>query len=104
MAVSYMKLWHLLLDKRMTRSDLEKLAGVSHYTMTQMGKDKDVIIVERMVNEIDEIVKIVRFPGWKDTPQGRNDVEKALRSVFVRKKLFDNELFEKAYGYVEQYY
>ena len=62
------------------------------------------IIVERMVNEIDEIVKIVRFPGWKDTPQGRNDVEKALRSVFVRKKLFDNELFEKAYGYVEQYY
>lgn len=62
------------------------------------------IIVERIVNEIDEIVKIVRFPGWKDTPQGRNDVEKALRSVFVRKKLFDNELFEKAYGYVEQYY
>ena len=62
------------------------------------------IIVERMVNEIDEIVKIVHFPGWKDTPQGRNDVEKALRSVFVRKKLFDNELFEKAYGYVEQYY
>ena len=62
------------------------------------------IIVERMVNEIDEIVKIVRFPGWKDTPQGRNDVEKALRSVFVRKKMFDNELFEKAYDYVEQYY
>ena len=42
MAVSYMKLWHLLLDKRMTKSDLEKLAGVSHYTMTQMSKDKDV--------------------------------------------------------------
>lgn len=42
MAVSYMKLWHLLLDKKMTRSDLEKLAGGSHYTMTQMGKDKDV--------------------------------------------------------------
>ena len=42
MAVSYMKLWHLLLDKKMTRSDLEKLAGVSHYTMTQMGKGKDV--------------------------------------------------------------
>ena len=42
MAVSYMKLWHLLLDKKMTRSELEKLAGVSHYTMTQMGKNKDV--------------------------------------------------------------
>ena len=42
MAVSYMKLWHLLLDKKMTKSELEKLAGVSHYTMTRMGKDKDV--------------------------------------------------------------
>ena len=42
MAVSYMKLWHLLLDKHMTKSELEKVAGVSHYTMTQMGKEKDV--------------------------------------------------------------
>ena len=62
------------------------------------------IIVERIVNEIDEIVKIVRFPGWKDTVQGRNDVIKALKSVFIKKRLFDTELFEKAYGYVEQYY
>lgn len=42
MAVSYMKLWHLLLDKHMTKGELEKIAGVSHYTMTQMGKEKDV--------------------------------------------------------------
>ena len=62
------------------------------------------IIVERIVNEIDEIVKIVRFPGWKDTYQGRNDVTVALKSVFIRKRLFDNELFDKAYSYVEQYY
>ncbi|MBQ7604152.1 MAG: HsdR family type I site-specific deoxyribonuclease [Clostridia bacterium] len=62
------------------------------------------IIVERIVNEIDEIVKIVRFPGWQDTDQGRKDVEKALRTVFIKKRMLDNELFEKAYGYVEQYY
>ena len=42
MAVSYMKLWHLLLDKKISKSALEKLAGVSHYTMTQMSKEKDV--------------------------------------------------------------
>ena len=42
MAVSYMKLWHLLLDKHMTKGELEKVAGVSHYTMTQMSKEKDV--------------------------------------------------------------
>ena len=42
MAVSYMKLWHLLVDKKMSRSELERKSGVTHYTMTQMGKDKDV--------------------------------------------------------------
>jgi len=42
MSVNYTKLWHILIDKKMDRKDLEKLAGVSHYTMTQIGKDKDV--------------------------------------------------------------
>ena len=36
MAISYKKLWHILLDRDMDRKDLEKLAGVSHYTMTKM--------------------------------------------------------------------
>ena len=56
------------------------------------------------MNEIDEIVKLVRFPGWKDTYQGRQDVSKALKSVFIKKRMFDMDLYEKAYGYVEQYY
>ena len=42
MSVSYKKLWHILLDQDMDRKDLEKKAGVSHYVMTQLGKDKDV--------------------------------------------------------------
>ena len=42
MAVGYKKLWHLLLNRNMTKGDLEKAAGVSHYTITQMGKGKDV--------------------------------------------------------------
>lgn len=42
MAVSYKKLWHVLLDKDLMKKDLEKLAGVSHYTVTQLGKNKDV--------------------------------------------------------------
>ena len=62
------------------------------------------VIIERIVTEIDDIVKVVRFPGWQDTNQGRIDVEKAIKSVFIKKRMFDNELFEKAYGYVEQYY
>ena len=62
------------------------------------------VIVERIVGEIDDIVKIVRFPGWQNTFQGRMDVTKAIKTIFIKIKMFDNELFEKAYGYVEQYY
>lgn len=40
MAVCYTKLWHILLDKGMMKKDLEALAGVSHYTITQLGKTK----------------------------------------------------------------
>jgi type I restriction enzyme R subunit len=62
------------------------------------------VIVERIVGEIDDIVKIVRFPGWQNTFQGRMDVTKAIKTIFIKRKMFDNELFEKAYSYVEQYY
>lgn len=63
------------------------------------------IIVKRVVDDIDEIVKYVRFPGWQDTSTGRQDVKKALRqTVWIKYKIHDKELFDKAYGYVEQYY
>lgn len=63
------------------------------------------IIVERIVNDIDDIVKIVRFDGWQDTTGGRQEVKKALRSVvWVKYKIKDKEVFDKAYEYIEQYY
>ena len=63
------------------------------------------IIVKRVVDAIDEIVKYVRFPGWQDTTSGRQDVKKALRqTVWIKYKIHDKELFDRAYEYVEQYY
>lgn len=63
------------------------------------------IIVERIVKDIDDIVRIVRFDGWQDTVAGRKEVKKALRSVVsVKYKIKDREVFDKAYQYVEQYY
>lgn len=63
------------------------------------------IIVERIVADIDDIVKIVRFDGWQDTTAGKQEIKKALRSViWVKYKIKDKELFDKAYGYVEMYY
>ena len=63
------------------------------------------IIVERIVKDIDDIVKIVRFDGWQSTTAGKQEVKKALRSVvWVKYKIKDKEVFDKAYGYIEQYY
>lgn len=67
--------------------------------------DKTPIIVERIVADIDDIVKIVRFDGWQGTIAGKNEVKKALRSViWIKYKIKDKEVFDKAYDYIEQYY
>ncbi|MGG4604852.1 type I restriction endonuclease subunit R [Paenalcaligenes sp. Me131] len=63
------------------------------------------IIVERVVADIDEIVRLVRFPGWQDTLAGEREIKKALRKSLFKYKLHaDEELFEKAYSYIRQYY
>lgn len=63
------------------------------------------IIVERIVAKIDEIVRLVRFPGWQHTSEGEREVRKALRRTLFDVKLHqDAELFDRAYGYVREYY
>ena len=63
------------------------------------------IIVERIVSDIDGIVKIVRFPGWQNTSTGQKMVKRNLRDVIMRKyRINDPDVFAKAYNYVEQYY
>lgn len=42
MAVSYRKLWHLMLDKKISKNGLERLAGISHHSMLKLGRDEDV--------------------------------------------------------------
>ncbi|MBK4738985.1 type I restriction endonuclease subunit R [Noviherbaspirillum pedocola] len=63
------------------------------------------VIVERVVADIDEIVRLVRFPGWQGTQAGEREVKKALRKALFKFKLHtDEDLFEKAYSYIRQYY
>lgn len=42
MAVTYTKLWKLLLDKKMKRTDLKEIAGISSSTLAKLGKDEYV--------------------------------------------------------------
>jgi type I restriction enzyme R subunit len=71
----------------------------------EVRNDQTPVMVERIVNDIDEIVRLVRFPGWQQTTAGEREVKKALRRTLFKYKLHqDEELFEKAYGYIRQYY
>jgi len=72
---------------------------------TEVRDGKTPVIVERIVADIDGIVRVVRFPGWQNTKTGEREVQKALRKViYVTYQIKDQDLFDKAYGYIRQYY
>jgi type I restriction enzyme R subunit len=85
--------------------ELDKGKAALTELFNSVRNDKTPIIVERMVNDIDAIVKIVRFDGWQNTTAGRQEVTKALRSiVWIKYKIKNKDVFDKAYKYIEMYY
>ena len=44
MAISYNKLWKLLVDKKMSKADLRKAAGIAPKTMTRLRRDEEVTL------------------------------------------------------------
>lgn len=63
------------------------------------------ILVEKVVNEVDEVVRTVRFDGWQETIRGDQEVRQALRrTLYVKFKIRDNTVFEKALEYIREYY
>ncbi len=42
MAISYNKLWKLLIDKNMKKKDLQRLSGVSSATISKLGRNENV--------------------------------------------------------------
>ena len=40
--ISYKRLWKMLIDKDLKKKDLEKLAGISHYTLNKLNKGENV--------------------------------------------------------------
>ncbi|MEH6917494.1 type I restriction endonuclease subunit R, partial [Priestia megaterium] len=63
------------------------------------------VIVERIVEDIDKVVLVVRFDGWQATSAGEREVKKALRKALAKYQLHKNDdLFNKAYEYIKQYY
>ena len=69
MAVSYRKLWHILLDKKISRTKFPKMAGISDYSYRKLLYDQDVSteVLTKICTALDcEVQDIVDFlPGEK---------------------------------------
>lgn len=65
MKISYKKLWHILLDKNMTKQDLRKATGISTTTVQKLTKNEsvgiDIIlrICEKLNLQIDDVVEFI---------------------------------------------
>lgn len=65
MAISYNKLWKLLIDKKMSKADLRRAAGIAPNTLTKLNRDEEVsmtvlIKVCRALNvDIGEIMELL---------------------------------------------
>ncbi len=74
MPISYDKLWKLLIDKKMNRTELKEASGISFNVLARMGKDEPVSIesLEKVcrtlsadIGDIMEITTIVQEPEEK---------------------------------------
>ena len=65
MRISYNKLWKMLIDKNMKKSDLKEKAGISSASLAKLGKGDNITtdvllrICEAMDCRIEDIVETV---------------------------------------------
>ena len=65
MAVSYNKLWKMMIDKKISKTEMTHLAGISTNAMAKLGRDEDVRvnILEKLCLaldcKLDDIIEIV---------------------------------------------
>jgi type I restriction enzyme R subunit len=63
------------------------------------------VMVEKVVGDIDEVVLAIRFDGWQNTREGDRDVRRVLRqTLWIKYKMRDQEVYDRAYEYIREYY
>ena len=93
-------------EKATTQVTPEERGKAALTELFESVRDADTpIIVERVVADVDQVVRAVRFDGWQDTREGDRDVRQALRKIlWLKYKLRDEDVYTKAYDYIRQYY
>ena len=71
MAVSYNRLWKLLIDKKISKADLCNAAGLDPNTMTKLRRDEPVamLVLEKICATLDtdfgDIVEYIREDSFE---------------------------------------
>lgn len=96
----------LQAEKGVTPAEEQKNAKAALTELfLELKTDTTPAIVERIVNDIDGIVRVVRFDGWQNSTVGEREVKKELRKVLWTKyQIRDEDLFNRAYDYIREYY
>ena len=69
MTVSYDKLWKLLIDKKMNKTQMRLATGISSSTLAKLSKEEPVTleVLEKICNELHcNIGDIVEFIKWQN--------------------------------------
>lgn len=78
MKTSYKKLWKLLIDRDMTKTQLRKASGISSSSLAKLGKDENVTtavlvkICEALECDVSDIMEIVPEEGASDPRRTKN--------------------------------
>ena len=81
MTISYNRLWELLVDRKMSKADLRKIAGIAPNTMTKLRRDQEVAltvlgrICDVLNVNISDIMEFLPEISQNDT-SGNYDAEK----------------------------
>ena len=66
MVISYNKLWHLMLDKKMNKQDLKRATGISTASIAKLGKGENITtdvlvkICKALDCELNDIMELSR--------------------------------------------
>lgn len=74
--ITYKKLWHMLIELDINKSDLIKLTGISSATMAKLGRNENVNtdILQRICHSLNcDISDIMEYVGTDNTAAKHNN-------------------------------
>lgn len=77
MAVSYNRLWKLLIDKKISKAELRRKTGISPNTMTKLNRDEEVAlsVLSKICEALNvDIGDIIEYTGSSSISDQQEDI------------------------------